>query len=168
MGSVPTQPVQQRVTLPAKQATLPSDSIVLPGLLHCLMLTWCDERTDLLRTAAENESWQTTVHLDIQEYLRNLFRLRVPLTLIDLPTWDSNGYTGFQRAANHASGACNTQVIVCGNEDLQEEEIWARGLGVWAYLPGDGGLAGLEFVFGQARQALAKSAMTYVELNAYH
>ncbi|WP_146451143.1 hypothetical protein [Bythopirellula polymerisocia] len=137
-------------------------------MLHCLMLTWSDERAGLLRNAAESESWRSTVNRDVQEYLRNLFRLRVPLTLIDLPCLKSNSYVGIQQAASHASELGSSQVIICGNDNHREEEIWARGLGVWAYLPGDRGPAGLEFVFGDARQALAKSAMTYVELEAYH
>ncbi|WP_148072717.1 hypothetical protein [Bythopirellula goksoeyrii] len=137
-------------------------------MLHCLMLTWCDERSDLLRAAAENESWHPTVNLEIQEFLRNLFRLRLPLTLIDLPALDSGAYPKVQQAASHASEIGNSQVIVCGNEGQCQEELWARSLGVWAYLPGDGGLAGLEYLFSDARQALAKSAMTYVELKAYH
>lgn len=162
------QSIQQGATLPRRESALPSSGLVLPSMLHCLMLTWCDERTELLCTAAENESWNSTVNLDFQEYLRNLFRLRVPLTLIDLPSLESTSYPSIQQAAGHASEIGSLQVIICGNEGHHEEEIWARSLGVWAYLPGDSGQAGLEYLFSDARQALAKSAMTYVELKAYH
>lgn len=167
MDLVSTQSTQQGVTLPDRKSALPVGSLVLPSMLHCLMLTWCDERAGLLRRAAENESWQSTVNLDVQEYLRNLFRLRVPLTLLDLPSLDSRVYPGVQQAAYHASEIGNSQVIICGNEGQSEEEIWARSLGVWAYLPGDGGAVGLEYMFSSARQALAKSAMSYVDHQAY-
>lgn len=168
MDLVSTHSIQQRATLLRRESALLGSGLVLPSMLHCLMLTWCDERTGLLRTAAEKESWNTTVNIDLQEFLRNLFRLRVPLTLIDLPSLKSNTYPSLQQAASHASEIEDSQVIVCGNEGHREEEIWARSLGVWAYLPGDSGQAGLEHLFSDARQALAKSAMTYVELEAYH
>ena len=168
MEFVTTQSIKQRAVHSDEQSILPVGNLVLPSMLHCLMLTWRDERIGLLRAAAENASWDSTVNLDVHDFLRNLFRLRVPLTLVDMPPWKSKHYVGLQRAAGHAAEIGNSQVIICGNEDLREEELWARGLGVWAYLPGDSGPTGLEYVFSDARQALAKSAMKYVELEAYH
>lgn len=167
MESVSTHTSQQQLSLPGKKPVLPSGGLVLPSVLRCLLLTDCEERSHFLCAAAQNESWEPTVNLEVHDFLRNLFRLRFPLAFIDLPVADSGGYSSVQQAAMHAAEMRNSQLVICGNESCTEEEIWARGLGVWAYLPGDSGLAGLEFIFREARQALANTAITYVELEAY-
>jgi hypothetical protein len=140
---------------------------VLPDLLRCLVITWSSERADLLRLAAESQSWQPTVHLEIAEFLRSLFLLRVPLTFVDLPAQEASSYSLLKQAADRAVEFDKSLVVVCGACGCPTEESWARQLGVWAYLPGSEELAGLELMFGDARQAVAQRALSLVELDSY-
>ncbi len=145
---------------------------MLPDLLRCLVLTWSEVRADLLRSAANNESWQATVNVDVREFLRNMFLLRVPLTFVDLPDAQKQDYAAWLEAAQRATEMSDSLLVVCGGggrslRNSATEEIWVRQLGAWAYLPGDNGLAGLELVFGDARKAVANKALVGVELEAY-
>jgi hypothetical protein len=154
--------------MPDGKLEVPSRTLVLPDLLRCLVLTWSEGRADLLRSAARNESWQATVGIDAHEFLRNVFLLRVPLTFVDLPDVKQQGYSVWQGAAERAKDMSDSLVVVCGLGGDPTEELWARQLGAWAYLPGDNGLAGLELVFGDARKAIANRSLVCVELDGYH
>jgi hypothetical protein len=153
--------------MPEGELEVPQRTLVLPDLLRCLVLTWSEGRAELLRSAARNESWQATVNIDIQEFLRNVFLLRVPLTFVDLPGVKQQGYPSWQGAAERAKELSDSLVVVCGFAGNPIEERWARQLGAWAYLPGDNGPAGLELIFGDARKAVANKALMCVELDGY-
>lgn len=47
----------------------------------------------------------------------------------------------------------DTLLVVCGSEDSVEEELWARQLGAWVYLPGVSGGDALVSLFTEARRA---------------
>lgn len=156
-----------RLTLPEGKTEAPPRALVLPDLLRCLVLTWSEGRAELLRSAARNESWQATVNVDVREFLRNMYLLRVPLTFVDLPESKSFGYSVLREAAQRTTELGNSLVVICGLAGNPAEEVWARQLGAWAYLPGDNGLTGLELVFGDARKAVASQALVCVELDGY-
>lgn len=166
METVSQTPIA-RLTLPEGKTNAPPRTLVLPDLLRCLVLTWSEGRADLLRSAASNESWQATVNIDVREFLRNLYVLRVPLTFVDLPKADTSSYALLKEAAQRTSELGSSLVVICGLGGNPAEEIWARQLGAWAYLPGDNGLTGLELVFGDARKAVANQSLLNVELDGY-
>jgi hypothetical protein len=170
--SVFSQSPVARLTLPEDKSVVPMGTLVLPDLLRCLVLTWSEGRAELLRSAASNECWQATVNIDVREFLRNMFLLRVPLTFVDLPDEKYRNYQTLRQAAERAKDLSDSLIVVCGMGhgppvDRAAEELWARQLGAWAYLPGDNGLAGLELIFGDARKAVANKALTAVELDVY-
>jgi hypothetical protein len=43
-------------------------------------------------------------------------------------------------------------VVVCGSGDSVDEELWARQLGAWVYLPGVSGGDALMSLFAEARR----------------
>lgn len=160
-----------KLTLPEGKNEVPVRTLVLPDLLRCLILTWSDARADLLRAAAGNESWQVTVDVDVREFLRNVFLLRVPLTFVDLPDLKEQTYEMWRMATVRAAEISDSLLVVCGANGQRTanraEELWVRQLGAWVYLPGDNGLAGLELIFGDARKAVANKALVGVELDVY-
>ena len=172
MDSVSSQTPIARLTLPEDRPTVPVRTLVLPDLLRCLVLTWSEDRSEFCASAAKNESWQATVNIDVREFLRNVFLLRAPLTFVDLPDAKIQSYSVVHDAAERAKELSDSLIVICGvtganAEHYAKEELWARQLGSWAYLPGDNGLAGLEFIFGDARKAIANKALVCVELDAY-
>ncbi len=54
--------------------------------------------------------------------------------------------------------ACSSRMLllICGNLDDQREEVWARHLGVWMYLPGAIDGADLVGLCTAARQAVER------------
>ena len=129
-----------------------------------MVFTWSPERAEFLQSIAESELWKTTARLDSSEFLRDLFRLQFPLVFADMPEPERKFYSAMKHAVTCAADMRKSQLIVCGQETNAVEEIWARSLGAWAYLPGEAGPQGLEQLFGEARKSIAKQATNYMEL----
>ena len=156
------------VELPQGKQQPPVQAFVLPGLLRCLIVSWSDQRAELLRAAAESTSWETIVEQDVSQFLRHVFQLRVPLTIVDLPVSGDSGYERIRTAASRVCDVNDSLLVICGATKNSSEELWARELGVWTYLPEASDLSGLEFVFSEARKAIARQSSTYVESGAYY
>lgn len=141
-----------------------TDSFAIPDLLSCLVLSWSDQRAQLLQSVARDESWQSEVCGDVQDFLRSVFQLDVPLAIVDLPQRDATSYESLRQVAAHVCGLNRSLLLVCGSAELDaEEELWARQLGAWAYLPDASSLSGLRLVFAEARKALAQKSSACVE-----
>jgi hypothetical protein len=54
--------------------------------------------------------------------------------------------------AEEFAGRPGTLVVVCGSGDSVDEELWARQLGAWVYLPGVSGGDALMSLFAEARR----------------
>ncbi len=137
-----------------------------PGLLRCLVVSWCDERAELFRAAAEAEAWQAVVCCDVGQFVRNMFRLKVPMTIVDLPPNDTARFEEFREAAVRSRTISNSLLVVSMASSNAVDELWARQLGVWAHLPEASDPTGLELVFREARQALTKQAMRTANFTA--
>ncbi len=145
-----------------------SEHVAAPsGLLRCVIVSWSEKRADFFRAAAENESWETVVCSDIGQFMRNIFRLKFPLTIVDLPRTDASDYSDLCNATERSRAVSDSLLVVSVADEAREVEIWARQLGAWAHLPGALTPAGLEMVFREARQALARRESAYVERNKF-
>ncbi len=140
----------------------PPGAFAIPDLLSCLVLSWSGQRSQMLQSVAGDESWQAKVCGDVQEFLRSVFQLDVPLTIVDLPCKGTASYAELREMATQACGLNRSLFVVCGALNDREEEQWARQLGAWAYLPGATDMSGLRLVFAEARKALAKQASVYL------
>lgn len=134
-----------------------------PGLLRCIIISWSAKRADFFRTAAESESWETVVCCDIGQFMRNIFRLKFPLTIVDLPEASASDYGDLCNATERSRAVSDSLLVVSVADEAREVEIWARQLGAWAHLPGALNPAGLEMIFREACQALARRELAYVE-----
>ena len=158
------QSALQRTSKPA-----PPGSLSMPSMLNCLVLSWSQQRAQLLQSVAIDEAWQAKVCGDVQEFLRSVFQLDVPLTVVDLPRKGTASYTELREIATQTHGVNRSLLVVCGAStggDADEEQ-WARELGAWAYLPGVTEVSGWRLVFAEARKALAKQSTAYVEASGY-
>ncbi|MCG8449202.1 MAG: hypothetical protein MI725_06435 [Pirellulales bacterium] len=157
-GTIPTQTVQD-----ARQAA--QNKLAPPGLLRCLVVSWSERRMQLLRRAAEAEAWEAISCSDSVQFLRNVFQQKVPLMLVDLPPASAAQHGELRAAAKRAKEVSQSLVAVSMAEGTAADEIWARQLGVWSYLPEMTQQEGWELVFRDARQALARQASAYLEAN---
>lgn len=144
---------------------VPIQRIAPPGLLQCLMLSWSDRRVRLIREAAESESWEAIVCADPMQFVRTLFQQSMPLALVDLPPAHLDAYQDFRNIAERVRDISKSLMIVSVAEGNATDEVWARQLGVWSYLPEMSQQKGWEVVFQDARQAVARQASVYLESN---
>ncbi len=58
--------------------------------------------------------------------------------------------------AEEFASRSNTLVVVCGSGESIDEELWARQLGAWVYLPGVSGGDALMSLFGEAQRVVER------------
>lgn len=149
--------------LPQREVQAPVRVLAPPGLLRCLIYSWSDLRAKRLQSAAENEAWEATVCSNAGKFLKHVFQQKVPLTLVDLPQVDLSVYAEMRDATVKVCEVSNSLLIICGASATADEELWARTLGVWTYLPEVVRPAELDWIFVEARKAIAQRAATYVD-----
>ena len=143
---------------PKGEVQAPVRVLAPPGLLRCLILSWSDQRAKGLQSAAEKEAWETIVCSNAAKFIKHTFQQKVPLALVDLPHVEMAVYAEMHKATVKVCEVSDSLLIVCGAGENTSEELWARELGVWSYLPEVTQPSQLDWLFVEARKALAKQA----------
>ncbi len=128
--------------------------------LACLVVSHRDSRNQLLHGSASTAGWQCTEIADPLEARKQVIRRRLPLVVIDLESETGSGTTELKDLAEKLSRDRGVMLIVCGNEGNAMEEIWARQLGVWLYLPGVTEDSDLSSLFEEAGTILSRRTPT--------
>ena len=102
---------------------------------QCLVVSRSEPMRELLSKSANVAGWDTVVCSDDENGLAAFNRTRFQMAFIDL-TGPSAVPRGFRDLCRTLVSQPNVLVAVCGNATDPQEEIWARQLGVWLYLPG--------------------------------
>jgi DNA-binding response OmpR family regulator len=166
VGSTSLRPTVADRALPAGKVQTPVHVLSPPGLLRCLILSWSDQRAQRLKQAAERESWEVIACSGTGKFLQYVFREKVPLTLVDLPAIDVDSYSEWQNVTAKVREVSESLLIICGAKESDTEEKWARELGVWTYVPDASRPKELDWVFVEARKALAQQASARVDSSA--
>ncbi len=148
-----------------------------PRLLRCAVVSWYPLRGECFRIIAEQEYWQAVVCGNAKELRQCLFRDDIPLAIVDLPEISSKAYDNYRELTEWLgqlatwNGTSGMLLVVCAAGESVQEEIWARQLGTWSYLPHvllpmpeDASMGkpdkqarkGISLLFRDAREALAK------------
>jgi hypothetical protein len=114
-------------------------------------------RRRLIRAAAECQAWEALVCRDAGEFLRAAFKRSVPLIVVDLPAVESRDYWDLREATERAKSVSQALIVISGAGAADGEELWLRRLGAWSYLSEANSQRGFEFLFSEARTALARS-----------
>ncbi len=104
------------------------------GTFQCLVVSTSQHRKAMLVDAASDGGWQTVVCGSEASAWTAMKRQRFQLALVDLD--GSQDQEALKAICQELSQQHDTLLVVCGNEGNGLEEIWARQLGVWLYLPG--------------------------------
>jgi DNA-binding NtrC family response regulator len=104
------------------------------GMSSCLIVSTCPAKRELLALAASEAGWETIVCQDGASARVTVERVRFQMAWVDLesPTSPSE----FRELCRSISALPQVLQVICGHVDDVKEEIWARQLGVWLYLPG--------------------------------
>jgi ActR/RegA family two-component response regulator len=111
------------------------DQRKLTTTIQCLVLSEGSSRREMLSRAANEAGWDTVVCADVAKAWATVQRQRFEMALIDLECAAGNA-DAFKELAEHVNASQHPLLVVCGQEGNAVEEIWARQLGAWLYLPG--------------------------------
>lgn len=128
--NVGTPAVQQRRRRP------PSVRPAAVGVFQCLVVSADPDRRAELAWAASDQGWSTVVCADARNALAASKRTVLGLALLDLESPHGRTPSGFREVTEQLTSDSGTMVVVCGHDGDAKEEIWARQMGVWLYLPG--------------------------------
>ena len=102
---------------------------------QCLVLSADQQRRQLLSQSATDAGWDAVVCADTDSCWNNLRQEMFQLVLQDMEV-SSKRRDQFRELAEHLSSQRGVLLVLCGNQGDAPEEIWARGIGAWLYLPG--------------------------------
>ncbi len=103
---------------------------------QCLVVSTSDPRREMLYRAAADGGWDVTACANVKSATRKVQRTFFHLSLVDLEGDGRRAPSGFRELCKRLCSDGIPLLAVCGHEGNAEEEIWARQLGVWLYLPG--------------------------------
>ena len=129
-----------------------------PDTLNCLVVSADDSRRENLGFAAHEGGWQVTLCPDSAAGIAQASHALTQLAIVDMTGATENQLTSYRFMVEHL--ACNSRMLllICGKLDDPREEIWARHLGVWMYLPGAIDGADLVGLCAAAREAAERLA----------
>ncbi len=119
---------------------------------RCLIVSVSSDRREMLLRAAAEGGWQTLVAPNIDSARKQLARMMFQLAIVDLEHTPHGNAEEFREVLEDLAGMAEMLLVVCGNEGEPLEEIWARQLGVWLYLPGITSGEEVTLLCGEARQ----------------
>lgn len=84
--------------------------------------------------------------------LRSVIDGDYQLVIVDIARPLGDRVSDTVEIAEEFAGRPGTLLVVCGSDDSVDEELWARQLGAWVYLPGVSGGDALMSLFAEARR----------------
>ncbi len=126
------------------------------AVYQCLIATRNDQRSELLVRSAEKVGWDLIVCRDAERAARQAARERIHLAIIDLVNTGTDPPPGFRKLSEALAARDGPLLVICGHEGDAIEEIWARQLGVWLYLPGVDQSSNVVLLCNEARTVMDK------------
>lgn len=114
-------------------------------------------RRELLSQAASDSGWSSVVCAEPESARRLANRIAVKLAIIDLEKAPPADCGGLRELSAELAGLGEALLVVCGADGDIQQEIWARQLGAWLYLPGMGGGDAMAMLCQEARQVVEKA-----------
>lgn len=106
------------------------------GLQKCLVVTGEAGFRQRLQAATELSGWDECDAPESAVDLQAVVQGDYQLVLVDIASPVGDRVNDTVELAEEFAARPGTLVVVCGPEDGVEEELWARQLGAWVYLPG--------------------------------
>lgn len=153
-GAGVTSVNQDRLTAPQQQGKAES------GMYQCLISSASRARRNMLSTAAANAGWDSIVCNSPEAVSSNLELTMFQFAMVDLDHRGETPSGARDLVQNLIQGDPNVLIGVCGHEADPQEEIWARQLGVWVYLPGATTTSEVSLLFEQALQIVVAQRVT--------
>jgi len=106
------------------------------GLLDCLVVSGDSSRRRRFEAAAELAGWLECASPETSGELSQAVDRDYQLVIVDIAAPLGDRVNDTIEIAEEMAARPGTLLVVCGSEDNVDEELWARQLGAWLYLPG--------------------------------
>ena len=124
----------------------------IPGLMKCLVVSGDEGLRHRLDMMADLSGWSACEAPADAAELRSVVEGDFHLVIADIARPLGERVNDTVEIAEEFAGRPGTLVVVCGSGDSVDEELWARQLGAWVYLPGVSGGDALMSLFAEARR----------------
>ncbi len=124
--------------------------------LGCMVVGLSEKRRQLLAAAAEAAGWVVMESADPKAARIQLLREPPAMVIMDLEDPSGVAPEALKGLAERVSKQRDLLIAICGNAGNALEEIWARQLGVWLYLPGVVHDSNVASLFEEGRQLAAR------------
>ncbi len=128
------QPFRDLSVAPA--AAQPRPAVHAVDSAQCLVVSTDDSRRDNLGFAAREGGWDVTLCGDVASAVTHARQRALQMTIVDFSGSASADRASFRFLVEQLACTSRMLLLVCGSVDDPREEVWARHLGVWMYLPG--------------------------------
>ncbi len=151
--------IQEPITRGQPRLERAVKSVATRGLLECLIVSPRARQRDLLSQAATASGWASVVCKDADTARHVASRIIVKLAFIDLEDAPADASAGLQDLAAELTRLGCPLLVVCGADGNRQQEIWARQLGAWLYLPGMTGVEEMSQLCEEARNVVERAAI---------
>jgi hypothetical protein len=123
-----------------------------PGLLTCLVLSGDRGLRGRLDAAMELSGWSACDAPEGAADLQSVIDGDYQLVVADIAHPLGDRVSDTVEIAEELASRPGTLLVVCGSEGSVDEELWARQMGAWVYLPGVSGGDALVSLLTDARR----------------
>jgi hypothetical protein len=115
-----------------------------------------DRQSGVLSRAMSSAGWAPVVCRNLAEFAARGSRVRAPLVIVDLAGIAPAELPQCQQLCGRLLRVQQTLLVICGHEDDPMQEIWARQIGAWLYLPGLGAEDDIGGLADEARRVVER------------
>jgi len=119
--------------------------------MDCLVVSGNGRFRNRLESVADLSGCTSCVSPEDATELADAVNGEFQLVIVDIAHPLGDRVNDTVEVAEEFAGRPGTLLVVCGSEDSLEEELWARQLGAWVYLPGVTSGDALVSLFTEAR-----------------
>lgn len=106
------------------------------GMLDCLVVSGDSARRRRFEAAVELAGWLECASPETSGEIRQAVDRDFQLVIVDIASPLGDRVSDSIEIAEEMAARPGTLLVICGSEDNVDEELWARQLGAWLYLPG--------------------------------
>ena len=137
---------------PAGAAATNARTVRGPGLLKCLVLSGNPALRNRLDSAMELSGWSACDAPESAADLQAVIDGDYQLVIADIAHPLGDRVSDTVEISEELASRPGTLLVVCGSEGSVDEELWARQMGAWVYLPGVSGGDALVSLLTDARR----------------
>jgi DNA-binding NtrC family response regulator len=105
-------------------------------MLDCLVVSGDSARRRRFEAAVELAGWLECASPETSGEIRQAIDRDFQLVIVDIASPLGDRVSDSVEIAEEMAARPGTLLVICGSEDNVDEELWARQLGAWLYLPG--------------------------------